>query len=143
MKNLVVSVPLALGLALTLLVILPAKARAPWSGLEGTWCWGSRWRSFHTPFLRITRNGARWSVATKHYMHAYFMHRVRDVRLDGKYVAFSYWYEPKKRWAHCNLTASADTMTGVCDGEPAVGQWGPIRADLWRAQPPTQGRRGE
>jgi hypothetical protein len=124
-----------IGLVVGLWLISAARpARAdPWPGLEGVWSWGSPRRSADVPFLRITRSGGQWSVETKHYMHAYFVAEARDVRIDGKHLEFTYWYEPLHRWARCSFDAAADTMAGVCDGEIDAQTWGAVPSYLWRA----------
>jgi len=128
----------AIGLV-TALWLLPAMASAQadvWPGFEGVWMWGTLWNSHDTPFLRITRNGSRWNVETKHYMHAYFVDKVRDVHIDGKHLEFNYWYEPRQKWARCNLNATADTMmAGQCDGEIDVRDWGTLPSYLWLQTP--------
>jgi hypothetical protein len=103
-----------------------------WPGFEGIWAWGTLWNSHDTPFLRITHNADNWKVETKHYMHAYFRDKVRDLRIDGKHLEFSYWYEPRERWAHCRFNAAIDTMAGFCDAEINMQDWGAAPSYLWR-----------
>jgi hypothetical protein len=125
-----------------LLWLLPATASARaeiWPGFAGVWVWGTLWNSHDTPFLRITRSGSHWNVETKHYMHADFVDKVQDVRIEGKHLEFSYWYEPRQKWAHCSLNATADTMlAGQCDGELDVHDWGTLPSYLWLQAPAKQ-----
>jgi hypothetical protein len=69
-------------------------------------------------------------------MHAYFVDKMQGVRMEGKHLEFSYWYEPRQRWAHCSLNATADTMmAGQCDAELDVQGWGAAPSYLWRQAP--------
>jgi hypothetical protein len=125
--------PVTVGFLTTLWLLCAAGSAVadPWPGLQGIWAWGTLWNSHDTPFLRIIRNGNSWSVQTKHYMHANFMDKVRDVRIDAKHLEFSYWYEPRQRWAHCAFRVAVDTMAGFCDSEISTRDWGRAPSYLW------------
>ena len=110
----------------------PAGEVVPNGSFEGTWSWGSPRRSAEVPFLRISRDGTKWIVQTKHYMHDNFVSGARDVRVSGNRLEFSYWYEPLARWASCSLELADGKMAGACDGELNAREWGSVPAHLWR-----------
>jgi len=128
-------------LAAVLGLLTAGPSAAPGSGLEGVWCWGSPRRSADVPFLEVSRVGDRWAVRTKHYMHAYFVGGVKDIRVTGGHLEFTYRYEPLNRWAHCAFDAEDDRLVGTCDGEIDARTWGAVPSYLWRAATP--GSEGE
>jgi hypothetical protein len=131
-------------LALAIGSLLAADTRAaPAPDFAGVWCWGSQRRSADVPFLRISRGGGNWRVETKHYMHARFVDRVKDLRIDGNGLEFRYWYEPLQRWARCSFVAQGHTMAGVCEGEVDARTWGDVPSFLWRIPSSSTGGTGE
>jgi hypothetical protein len=113
---------------------LPASAAE--GSLEGIWCWGTQFHAEATPFLRIARSGGQWRLETKHYMHDEFVAGIKDVRIDGSHLAFTYWYEPLSRWATCSLDLMQDRLVGQCDGERNAHEWGVTPVFLWRSRVP-------
>ena len=123
-----------MGWLLAILALSTGGATTP--VLDGVWCWGSPRQSARVPFVEIGRTGDGWTIRTKHYMHAYFVGGVKDIKVDGGHVEFTYWYEPRARWAHCAFDADGDRMSGTCDGEIDALSWGAVPSFLWRTRTP-------
>jgi hypothetical protein len=106
--------------------------------LDGIWHWGTAVRARDAPFLRISHTpDGEISIETKHYMHERFVDTTRGTRLTGHYLQFTYWYEPRRRYAACRLVLATDanTMSGVCQGEVDARHWGWTPVYLWRVPP--------
>jgi hypothetical protein len=104
----------------------------PTPAWRGVWCWGTQWHNSETPFLKIDRQGSRWVLKTKHYMHGNFGRPIRTFHFEGDKLSFVYWYEPLKRWAQCNFTLADFMMVGRCEAETSAQTWGETDSYLWR-----------